>query len=326
MADKKLVTVITAVYNKAQYLQEWAESLAKQTFLNKTEILVIDDGSTDDSVKLIKRYAKKYNLPINLVRNEKNMGYLHTLLKAFRMTQTKYFAVLDPDDYYISPKKLENAVTFLESHDDYSVYAMNYYFYHEKTKDKSPLAPPHLPAMTFNNMREAPFFQTSATIFRNYFTKEFIDAIEKFSAENETDVCEGDAFRNAIAFGFGKMYFENVMGSAYRCDVGMWGNLSELEQDILNMKGHWELFEFYRAQFQDDENSQHMLGLTIHFYMKSLVAVANMMRDLSFYKFEFKPSFIKNVKKFQGASDAETMMNCLLHYGKILKDFGVIIQ
>ena len=142
MADKKLVTVITAVYNKEKYLQEWAESLAKQTFLDKTEILVINDGSTDNSVKLIKKFTKKYNLPINLVHNEKNIGYLYTLIKSFRMLKTKYFALLDPDDYYISPKKLENAVNFLEAHDEYSVYAMNYYFYHEKTKENVPLAPP----------------------------------------------------------------------------------------------------------------------------------------------------------------------------------------
>lgn len=188
------------------------------------------------------------------------------------------------------------------------------------------MPPPHLPSMTFNNMREAPFFQTSATTFRNFFTKEFVDAIEKFSSDYETTEFEGDSFRNAIAFGFGKMYFENVIGSAYRCDVGMWGSLTELEQDISNMKCHWELFEFYRAQFKLDENAQHMLGLTVHFYEKSLATIANLMRDLSFYKFECRPSFIKNVKKFQGSNDAETMMNCLLHYGKILKDFGVIIQ
>lgn len=326
MADKKLVTVITAVYNKAQYLQEWAESLAKQTFLDKTEILVIDDGSTDDSVNLINQYAQKYTLPIKLVYNEKNMGLLRTIIKAYRMLDTKYFAVLDADDYYISPKKLENAVTFLDTHDDYSAYAMNYNFVYESKNLQKPLLPDKVLSKTFNNMNEAIFFQTSATTFRNCFTKDFIDYMEKFSAENETEVCRGDSFRNTIAFGFGKMYFENTIGSAWRCDVGMWGTLSELEQDILNMKGHWELFEFYRAQFQDDENSQHMLGSTIHFYMKSLVAVAHMMRDLSFYKFEFKPSFIKNVKKFQGKNDAETMMNCLLHYGRILKDFGVIIK
>ena len=150
--------------------------------------------------------------------------------------------------------------------------------------------------------------------------------MEKFTDEYETELMSGDAFRNAIAFGFGKMYFENVIGSAWRCDIGKWGSLSELEQDISNMRGHWELFEFYRAQFKDDENSQHMLGLTVHFYMKSLVAVANLMRDLSFYRFECKPSFKKQMKKFQGKNDAETMMNVLLHYGRILKDFGVIIK
>lgn len=324
--NKKLVTVISAVHNKAPYLKEWAESLANQTFIPKTEILVIDDGSTDDSVKLIKKYAKQYKLPINLVFNEKNMGLLYTIIRAYRMLTTKYFAVLDADDYYVSNKKLENAVNFLEEHDGYSVYAMNYYFFRERTKESTPLVPPPVPSMTFNNIREAPFFQTSATTFRNCFTKEFIDYTENFSSENETEMCRGDAFRNAIAFGFGKMYFENVVGSAWRCDVGIWGTLSELEQDLSNMRTYLELFEFYKTQFRLDENAQYMLELTVHFYIKSLAAVANLMQNLSFFKFECTPSFRKNMKKFKGADDRETIMNLLLHYGKILSDMGVIFK
>lgn len=326
MAEKKLVTVITSVYNKADYLKEWAESLSKQTFLDKTELLVIDDGSTDDSFNLIEKYSAEYNLPINLIRNEKNMGLLYTILKAYRMLDTKYFAVLDADDYYISPKKLENAVTFLESHEEYSVYAMNYYLISEKTGQQTPLLPDKVLSKTFNYMHEAPFFQTSATTFRNCFTKDFIDYMEKFSAENETEICRGDAFRNVIAFGFGKMFFENTIGSAWRCDVGIWGTLSQLEQDILNMKGHLELYEFYKTQFQIDENTKNMLGLTVQFYIRSLARIVNLLKDLNLYKLKLKPSFINNAKKFKRDTDAETLMNMLLYHEKALGNIGVTLK
>ena len=326
MADEKLVTVITAVYNKANYLKDWAESLSNQTFLDKTKILVFDDGSTDDSLHLIEKYSAEYNLPINLICNEKNMGLLYTILKAYRMLDTKYFAVLDADDYYISPKKLENAVTFLESHEEYSAYAMNYYLISERTGQQRSALPENMLSKTFKNMREAPFFQTSATTFRNCFTKEFIDYMEKFSAENETEICRGDAFRNAIAFGFGKMFFENTIGSAWRCDIGMWGTLSELEQDVSNMKGQLELYEFYRTQFKIDENTRHMLSLAVHFYIRSLAHIVNLLKDLNFHKLKFTPSFIRNVKKFKRDTDSETLMNILLYHEKALGDIGVTLK
>ena len=324
MKDKK-ITVITTVYNKAKYLETWAESLSKQTYLDKTNILVIDDGSTDDSLNLLKRYSKKYNLKINLQRNSKNMGLLYTIRKAYRQLDTKYFAVLDADDYYISPQKIEKAVTFLESHDDYSAYACNYLLAYSESVG-NPALPSNVPNQTFTEMKSTPFFQTSSMTFRNFFTPQLLARIDYFTDEKNFGICENDTFRNAIALGFGKFYFENSIDAVWRCNIGDWGTLSKLEQDFLNMCWHKELFEFYKTQFNIDTNAEYIILSTAQFYIQSLSVVSELMKNLSFFKIEFKPYFIKTLIKYPGLNDTEKILGCLLNYGKFLSDIGVVIN
>lgn len=325
LENTKLVTVITSVYNKAPYVKDWAECLSKQTYLDKAIILVIDDGSTDNSLNLVKKYSEQYNLPIKLILNEKNIGLLQTVKKAYHLLNTKYFAVLDADDYWVSPKKLENAVKFLELHDDYSAYATNYY--NSSSSQKIiPTIPVNVPSMTFENMEGTPFFQTSATVFRNYFTKELLDKFDYFVDEKGFVSFTGDAFRNSIAWGFGKFYFENSLDAVWRSDIGIWGTLGKLEQDLMNMQGYWELFEFYKSQFQMDDNALHMLNLTIHFYFTSLNEIINHMKDMSFFKLEFKKRFIKILEKYPGSTDTEKAWHFLYYYGKCLNDIGFTLR
>ena len=136
MAAKKLITILTPVYNKAPYIQTWAEGLAKQTYLDKMKILVANDGSTDESLNLIEKFSAEYKLPLEIVYNGENIGIMQVTKLLYRKLDTKYFAVLDADDYYISPQKVEKAVKFLQSHSDYSCYACN-------TLNEYPPPPPY---------------------------------------------------------------------------------------------------------------------------------------------------------------------------------------
>lgn len=125
MQEEKLITIITTLYNKAPYLETWAISVAAQTYLNKARVIAIDDGSNDGSLKLIKEYVAKYQIPVELFVHEKNQGLLRTILEAYHLLDTKYFTMLDADDYWLTEKKLEKAIDFLEAHEDYSAYASN---------------------------------------------------------------------------------------------------------------------------------------------------------------------------------------------------------
>lgn len=99
------VSVIIPVYNMAQYLGECLDSIGKQT-LEGIEMIAIDDGSTDESLTVLKEYQKKYD---NLVvLHQENRGTGNARNQGIRRARGKYIALMDPDDYYPHNDSLEN--------------------------------------------------------------------------------------------------------------------------------------------------------------------------------------------------------------------------
>ena len=109
MSDKKLplVSVIITNYNYAQYVGEAIESVLNQTYKN-LEIIIIDDGSTDDSDKVISVYVKK-NKNIRYIK-QKNQGVVYTRNKAIDLAQGEFLCFLDADDYF-DKEYVEKTVT-----------------------------------------------------------------------------------------------------------------------------------------------------------------------------------------------------------------------
>ena len=95
MSDKKgpLVSVVITNYNYAQYVGEAIESVLNQTYKN-LEIIVIDDGSTDDSLDEIDVYQSK----IRIVARE-NRGVVYTRNEGISLAKGEFICFLDADDY-----------------------------------------------------------------------------------------------------------------------------------------------------------------------------------------------------------------------------------
>lgn len=91
------VSVVSANYNNGKYLQQFMDSLINSSMLPK-EIIVVDDGSTDDSVAILKNYAATTAIlkPIFL---EKNVGFANALNVGLKEATSEYILRLDPDDY-----------------------------------------------------------------------------------------------------------------------------------------------------------------------------------------------------------------------------------
>ncbi len=96
MKNKKL-SVIVAVYNTEKYLEKCLESLLNQTYKN-IELIVINDCSTDNSLRILKQYAKKYS-NIVLVENEKNRGLSYSRNTGLDHATGDYIGYIDSDDY-----------------------------------------------------------------------------------------------------------------------------------------------------------------------------------------------------------------------------------
>jgi len=105
--NRPLVSIIIPNYNKAPYIREAIESALNQTYKN-IEVIVVDDGSTDQSREIIKSFGKKikaYFLPHKNANVARNFG--------FKKSKGEYIQFLDSDDI-ILPEKIEKQVEALE--------------------------------------------------------------------------------------------------------------------------------------------------------------------------------------------------------------------
>ena len=92
------ISVIVTIHNAEKYLEECIESVLTQTFTD-IEILCIDGGSTDDSSKILQKYAAQ-DYRIHIV-NDNNTSYGHKVNQGVWLAQGKYISVLESDDMYL---------------------------------------------------------------------------------------------------------------------------------------------------------------------------------------------------------------------------------
>lgn len=99
------VSVIIPVYNVEEYLRECLDSVVNQT-LKEIEIICVDDGSTDNSLEILKEYAKKDNRISVLTQKNSGAGIARNV--GINMASGTFIAFMDPDDYYPNNYTLEN--------------------------------------------------------------------------------------------------------------------------------------------------------------------------------------------------------------------------
>lgn len=116
-----LVSVIMPVYNRQLYVNYAIESILAQSFQD-FELIIIDDGSTDNTIDII----KQYNDPrIKLIRNDGNFGVAITRNIGYRCSKGEYITVSDSDDINHKDRLLKQ-VTFLEENSSIDVVGFYY--------------------------------------------------------------------------------------------------------------------------------------------------------------------------------------------------------
>jgi glycosyltransferase involved in cell wall biosynthesis len=113
MSDAPIVTVLMTVYNGARFLPEAIGSIHAQTFAGY-ELLIIDDGSTDDSLAVIRSLADPR---ARIVAQNPNRGIRATLNRGLGESRGRYVAIMDQDDI-AAPERLARQVAHLEAHPD----------------------------------------------------------------------------------------------------------------------------------------------------------------------------------------------------------------
>jgi len=113
MSQRPLVSIITPFLNTDKFFEECIESVLRQTYTH-WELMLIDDGSSDNSTSIAKRYASEYPGKIFYCahENRQNRGASASRNLGIQTSRGEYIAFLDSDDIYL-PLKLEHQVVIL---------------------------------------------------------------------------------------------------------------------------------------------------------------------------------------------------------------------
>jgi len=103
-----LVSIALCTYNAGDFLAPMLESLLQQTWTN-TEIVCVDDKSTDDTVKKLEEFSRRYPGKFRIYANDTNLGYIKNFEKCLSLCSGDLVAIADHDDIW-KPNKIETLV------------------------------------------------------------------------------------------------------------------------------------------------------------------------------------------------------------------------
>lgn len=127
------LTVLIVTYNHAAYIRRAVESVLMQRLSEPYVVIVADDNSSDDTRKIINEMfaASSPCPPFSYLDHTINRGITENYRRSFAACETDYVAVIEGDDYWINPGKLEAQMAFLDEHFECNAVSANYFVYDE---------------------------------------------------------------------------------------------------------------------------------------------------------------------------------------------------
>lgn len=112
---KKVLSISVAAYNVKDYIKTALDSYVDFIDREKLEVLVINDGSTDDTAEIVQEYVEKYPETVRLI-TQKNAGPGSTVNTGIQNATGRYFRMIDGDDW-VKTEELSSYIEYLENHD-----------------------------------------------------------------------------------------------------------------------------------------------------------------------------------------------------------------
>lgn len=244
------LTIIMPCYNKEEYIEESLQSIFAQKTRFSFKIIVADDNSSDKTLDIVDKYAMRYPGTITVLKSNVNQKLFKNVIRAYAMLDTPYFCVLDPDDYWTSDLHIENALSFLSTHEDYTIYSSGFQcLKHDASIEQCIFS--SIPVTSdFNdyvNGRAVIAF-TLTCVYRNVvFLKGIPPRVLELESKTKEKTFRGDSFRTFLHIRAGLAYFSPGVEACYRLtDSGVFQGMGAVGQHLLNA----ELYaDFWRYDF-----------------------------------------------------------------------------
>ena len=259
--DEFIVDIPICAYNHEKYIAQAIESVLMQRTNFPFRLLIGEDCSTDKTGEIVQEFAKKYPTIIYPIFHEKNVGASQNTIILFEHCIAKYIALLDGDDYWTDPYKLQKQVEFLDSHAEY----VTCFHWADRLDEETGTitqkwwGPPEIkPFYTLDDLLEhCVFLPTCSVVFRNdvITTQNFPEFYEH--------VIMGDFVLHILLSRHGKIGFLDKPMAMYRVhEKGVCGG----ENNLLNFQRSIDLYTLVGNHFHITMRTSYRIGVAkLHF-------------------------------------------------------------
>ncbi len=115
------LTVLIITYNHEPFIATAVDSVLMQETDFDYEIIISEDCSTDQTRAIVSRYAHDYPKQVRLLLSDRNLNDNSVVRRGLEAARGQYVALLDGDDYWTTPTKLQKQIDFLDTHPDVSI-------------------------------------------------------------------------------------------------------------------------------------------------------------------------------------------------------------
>ena len=224
------VSALIITYNQEKSIAQAIESALMQQVNFHYEILIGEDCSTDGTRSTVQDYAAKHPGRIRALLHPQNLGPAHSpgknnFVSTLKACRGEYVALLEGDDYWIFPHKLQKQVDFLESHPECAICFHNVMvFWEDGRQPPREMCPADQKEIsTLEDLLRANFIPTCSVMFRNGLVREFPGWYYKLRM--------GDWTPYILLAQYGKIGHINEVMAAYRVHRGgVWNAANNAER------------------------------------------------------------------------------------------------
>ena len=291
--NKKMVAVYMITYNHENYIEKAVRTVMMQNTDFSYKLYIGDDCSSDKTSEICQKLKNEFPDKIHLVINEKNLGATKNAGIIYNLcfnNGAKYVAMLEGDDYWTDPLKLQKQVDFLEANEDFAICFHNV----EEVDLEGNVLEKRLvqsseveKTFTIEDLAKNNIIHTVTVVFRNN-----VNALPEFLRYSPM----GDYPLHMINATFGKIkYFPEKM-AAYRVGAGLWSSQTINNQILNTIVGLKLMITYFSSNKEVVTNLENQIKILANSLVnKHTVADP----EKTAYNLPFKKLIIILLKKFR---------------------------
>lgn len=284
------LSILTATYNHEKYIAQAIESVLMQETSFDYELVIGEDCSTDRTREIVIDYQKRFPDKIRLVLSEVNIGGV--LIKTLEACKGEYVAIVEGDDYWTSPHKLQRQVDFLDSHPECALsFHPAMMVYEDGSREPHLFSPPRVEKEIYHleELLEYDFIATGSVMFRRGLFGEFPNWFYEMPV--------GDWPLHVLNAQHGDIGYINEVMGVYRVHSGgIWSSRNLVQRLQAYIQFYQPINAYFNFQFENTVRSSilrhwnNTVGLILEQGVEqgSVIAmIGELMQVFKFWQEEF---------------------------------------